>query len=71
METVSEVFGVIHGWAGALWIATVAWRKNRRVLSISCGLVPVVAFIYGLLNLKSLWAPLLMMAAGAMIVMLA
>jgi hypothetical protein len=71
METVSDIFGVIHGWAGALWIATIAWRKNRRALSISCGLVPAVAFIYGLLNLKSLWAPLLMMAAGAMIVMIA
>jgi hypothetical protein len=71
METATEIFGVVHGWAGALWIATIAWRRDRRVLSIFCGLVPVVALVYGLSNLKSLWAPLSMMGAGTMIVILA
>jgi len=52
MGALSQVFGVIDGWAGALWIAAVAWRRNRRVLSISCGLVPVIAFVDGLLTLK-------------------
>ena len=71
METVTVIFGVIHGWAGALWIATIVWKKNRKALSVLCGLVPIVAFIYGLSDLKRLWAPVLMMVAGSMIIMLA
>jgi len=71
METISVIFGIVHGWAGALWIAATVWKKNRRALSVLCGLLPVVAFIYGLSDLKRRWAPVLMMVAGTMIVMLA
>ena len=71
METVTVIFGVIHGWAGALWIAAIVWKKNRKALSVLSGLFPIVAFIYGLADLKRRWAPVLMMVAGSMIIMLA
>lgn len=63
METVTVIFGVLHGWTGALWIATLVWKKNNKALSVCCGLIPIVAFFYGLSDLKRRWAPVLMMAA--------
>ena len=71
METVTVIFGVIHGWAGALWIAAIVWKKDKKALSVCCALVPIVAFIYGLFDLKRRWAPVSMMVAGSMIIMLA
>jgi len=71
MEVTSIILGTIHGWIGAIWISLSLWKKNRKTLSILSGLLPFIAFIYGLLHFKKLWKPTLMIIVGVIIVILA
>jgi len=65
------IFGAIHGWAGTLWIAAVVWKKNRKGFSVLSGLFPIVARVYGPSGRRHRWAPVVMMVAGSVIIMLA
>lgn len=62
--------GVLIGVAGGLWLAVNAFRSHHALWGIGALAVPLVAQVYGLLNLDDNRVPLILSLVAVVLCML-